>query len=195
MPFPCIRPYAIKKGDVLRLTSVYGPRTLLGGYPWHAGVMGLVFLAGHTKIDVEEQCLNSLHQLCGSPIYKSKASCLDCAKNGQEQLKTAGCTVAMVEKECEKNNDGGNIPPPDEVNGMSLHVTSGEKDSSKLHVNLTCPYTSANPWCMWHRTQLIGRSTSHGWVPGVDLVGWKPWQTWCSIEGAGESLLRQYNRP
>eukprot|EP00462_Mataza_sp_D1_P000122 CAMPEP_0175089406 /NCGR_PEP_ID=MMETSP0086_2-20121207/768_1 /TAXON_ID=136419 /ORGANISM="Unknown Unknown, Strain D1" /LENGTH=515 /DNA_ID=CAMNT_0016361911 /DNA_START=207 /DNA_END=1754 /DNA_ORIENTATION=+ len=144
--FTADQPYEVKAGDVFKLTSVYGPRTLPGGNPWHAGVMGLVFLAAHVSptADKHAQCLAVLHSNCGPPAYPSDAYCLSCAEQHRKALTEAGCTVEWVKAECAKNLDNGNIPPPDQVTGMVLHFTENKSQPDQHNVTLECP---AGAWC------------------------------------------------
>jgi hypothetical protein len=143
---PCLfnPQYQIRQGDVLRLISNYSARTVPGGNPWHAGVMGLIFVAASAKPDAKTTCLNTMHYYCGAPIYSSGANCLGCVTYPavEEKLKEAGCTTDWVKAECAKNNDGGNIPSPDEVHDMSLHVTTTSPTS--FHFNFSCP---TGAWC------------------------------------------------
>jgi len=136
--------YQVKGGDVLRLISNYSARTLPGGNPWHAGVMGLIFVAATSKPDAKTTCLNTMHYYCGSPIYDSGARCLSCVTYPvvQKALKDAGCTSDWLQEECAKNNDGGNIPAPDEVHNMTLHVT--QVSAGNFHFNFNCP---TGAWC------------------------------------------------
>jgi len=136
--------YQIKKGDVLRLVSNYSARTVPEGNPWHAGVMGLIYVAASANPDAKTTCLNAMHFYCGSPIYRSGADCLSCVAYPavEQKLKEIGCTVDWVKAECAKNNDGGNIPPPDQVHGMSLHVLPA--GTGVFNFNFNCP---TGAWC------------------------------------------------
>jgi len=136
--------YQLQKGDVLRIFSNYSARTLPEGNPWHAGVMGLIYVAATARPDAKTTCLNALHYLCGPPIYPSGAQCLECAAYPQfaTKLKDAGCTVNWVAAECAKNNDRGNIPSPDEVHNMSLHVVAA--GGGIFHFDFNCP---TGAWC------------------------------------------------
>jgi len=137
--------YQLKKGDVLRLMSNYSARTLPGGNPWHAGVMGLIYIAATANPDAKTTCLNAMHYYCGAPIYPSSSNCIQCISNPfiAAKLKEQGCISDWLQQECAKNNDGGNIPPPDEVHNMSLKVTSaGPAGSAKFNFN--CP---TGAWC------------------------------------------------
>jgi len=136
--------YQIKKGDVLRLVSNYSARTVPEGNPWHAGVMGLIYLAATSGTDAKTTCLNAVHWYCGSPVYRSGSQCLNCVQDSrvEEKLKEAGCTVEWVKDECAKNNDGGNVPPPEEVHNMSLHVLPA--GTGKFHFSFNCP---TGAWC------------------------------------------------
>jgi len=136
--------YQVKKGDVLRLISNYSARTVPGGNPWHAGVMGLIYVAASANPDARTVCLNAMHYYCGSPIYRSGIDCLTCTAypGVRSKLIDVGCTVAWILDECAKNNDGGNIPPPEEVHGMSLQVLT--EGTGVYKFNFTCP---TGAWC------------------------------------------------
>lgn len=133
--------YIVNAGDQLRLTSYYGPRTLPGGNPWHEGVMALAYVAAHSSITSEQRCLTRFHDDCGIPPYPSEQLCLACAKAMQSDLRASGCTVDLIKHECSKSTNGGNIPAPDEVPNMSLHVIP-HMDGS-LTFNITGP---RNTW-------------------------------------------------
>lgn len=135
-------PVVVKKGDGLVLTSVYTSRGLAGGVGYHQGVMGLVFIAAVAAPDLEAECMAELHFVCGTPVYPSNKYCLTCAAEEHKRLEAAHCTVEMVQKECSKNNDDGNIPAPDAVKGMHLEVR--QQTPSTYLWNLTCPVAS---WC------------------------------------------------
>jgi hypothetical protein len=134
--------YPVKKGDELKLTSVYSGKTLPGGNPWHGGVMGLVFLAAVATPDPQAMCLTALHDMCGPPVYDSGQACLSCAKQAEKWLH--GCTEAWVRAECAKNHDDGNFPPPPSVSGMHFHILPADGTKTRFQANLTCP---SSGWC------------------------------------------------
>jgi len=134
----CIYPesYPVLAGDSLHITSLYTSRGISGGHPWHSGVMGLVYVAAVADPLPKQVCLNRLHILCGEPPYPTAESCNQCALKHQSDLASSNCTKPMVVKECNKTDQGGNIPPPDQVHNMSLKFI---QLPDKLLVEVTSP--------------------------------------------------------
>eukprot|EP00005_Dracoamoeba_jomungandri_P000086 CAMPEP_0174251646 /NCGR_PEP_ID=MMETSP0439-20130205/1393_1 /TAXON_ID=0 /ORGANISM="Stereomyxa ramosa, Strain Chinc5" /LENGTH=567 /DNA_ID=CAMNT_0015332007 /DNA_START=11 /DNA_END=1714 /DNA_ORIENTATION=- len=131
------KPYEVKAGDQLKFTSVYGPRTIAGGHPWHEGVMSLVFIAATATQTDEQRCMAAFHSACGEPPYASGADCLSCAKQYRHILENSKCTVDLIEHECSKNTEDGNVPVPDSLNGaLTLHI---KKKGDSLTMNFTGP--------------------------------------------------------
>eukprot|EP00992_Anisonema_acinus_P000469 TRINITY_DN10165_c0_g1_i1.p1 TRINITY_DN10165_c0_g1~~TRINITY_DN10165_c0_g1_i1.p1 ORF type:complete len:580 (+),score=142.78 TRINITY_DN10165_c0_g1_i1:48-1742(+) len=115
-------PYNVSAGDEIRLTSIYGARTLPGGHPWHEGVMALLFMYGVSSASPEENCVKEMDWLCGKPPYHDLTSCPKCVKENYDDLIGHGCSLALLERQCRKTTGGGNIPVPDTVTGMMLNV-------------------------------------------------------------------------
>jgi len=115
--------YPILEGDKIHIHSLYTGRTVAGGHAWHSGVMGIIYLAGVADPLPKDVCLDRLHVLCGTPPYKTEASCDQCTLKHLADLISFKCTMSLVTNECSKTDAGGNIPPPDQVHGMTLKFT------------------------------------------------------------------------
>eukprot|EP01006_Ploeotia_vitrea_P000911 TRINITY_DN103883_c0_g1_i1.p1 TRINITY_DN103883_c0_g1~~TRINITY_DN103883_c0_g1_i1.p1 ORF type:complete len:579 (+),score=45.90 TRINITY_DN103883_c0_g1_i1:42-1778(+) len=116
------KPFVLREGDKIRMTSVYSGQTLPGGHPWHAGVMGLIYMHAHTTKPTQTVCIDHFEKLCGRPPYKDENKCKECASRNWMSLKSK-CTIAMVEEQCQITGGTGDIPAPADVPSMSLNVS------------------------------------------------------------------------
>ena len=133
----------------------------------------LVYFAAVATETAEEDCLEELHQVCGTPPYGSAQACTRCAEHTFAALKAHQCTLPVVVQECNKTSGGGNIPAPDGVSNMSLHLVSSA-DGKTVQVTMTGPphvwfavaYNEQNPTMNGSSAFVYSNNGTH---PQVDL--------------------------